>query len=206
MRPVLPSLDEIVATHRAATADLTRPDDDRFRAATSLVLHESDTGEVEALFIVRAQRDGDRWSGHVALPGGKRDDGDPDLEATARRETREEVGFEPAPAFARLPRHRGDGRIVSTYLHVASSKPHLRLDTREVEEARWVPLAAILDRDRALRFRYSGPFVFSGIGLDDDPTRGPILWGLTRGTLRAFLQPLGLALPRAQISQFRRYE
>lgn len=202
--PDVPDLPTIVERHRAAGADLTRPDDDRYRAATSLVLHDGDGG-VEALLIVRAQRDGDRWSGHVALPGGKREDGDADLHATARRETREEVGFEPPPAVARLPRHRGEGRLVTTFLHVVEDRPDLTLDEREVVEARWVALADLLRRDRALRFRYSGPFVFSGVGLDEDPTSGPILWGLTRGTLRSFLRPLHLALPRPGISQFRPY-
>ena len=44
------------------------------------------------LLIRRAQRDGDPWSGHMALPGGRRQVEDPDLVATAIRETSEEVG------------------------------------------------------------------------------------------------------------------
>lgn len=51
-------------------------------------------GEPELLFIKRASRDGDRWAGHVALPGGKREQGDPDDRAVSVRETREETGLE----------------------------------------------------------------------------------------------------------------
>src|SRR3989442_10873051 len=55
-------------------------------------------GGLEALFIRRAQRADDPWSGQVALPGGRRDAGDADLFATAVRETREETGIDLAGA------------------------------------------------------------------------------------------------------------
>lgn len=50
-------------------------------------------GDPEVLFIKRASRVGDRWTGHVALPGGKRDPEDVDDKAAAIRETSEEVGL-----------------------------------------------------------------------------------------------------------------
>ncbi|MEP6687797.1 MAG: NUDIX domain-containing protein, partial [Gemmatimonadales bacterium] len=50
------------------------------------------------LLIRRADRAGDPWSGHMALPGGRREETDPDLVATAVRETFEEVGLSLAPA------------------------------------------------------------------------------------------------------------
>lgn len=46
------------------------------------------------LLIRRADRPGDPWSGHMALPGGRREPEDPDLVATVIRETREEVGID----------------------------------------------------------------------------------------------------------------
>lgn len=51
-------------------------------------------GDPEVLFIKRAARTGDRWTGHVALPGGKRDPGDLDDRETSIRETREEIGLD----------------------------------------------------------------------------------------------------------------
>jgi 8-oxo-dGTP pyrophosphatase MutT (NUDIX family) len=47
---------------------------------------------LEALFIRRAVRASDPWSGQIGLPGGRREPGDSDLLMTAIRETREEIG------------------------------------------------------------------------------------------------------------------
>jgi hypothetical protein len=51
-------------------------------------------GDPEVLFIKRAARQGDKWNGHVALPGGKRDPEDADDAAAAMREAFEEVGID----------------------------------------------------------------------------------------------------------------
>ena len=57
-------------------------------------------GEPELLFIKRATRVGDKWTGHVALPGGKRDPEDLDDQVTAVREAMEEVGIDLSYAHA----------------------------------------------------------------------------------------------------------
>ena len=51
-------------------------------------------GDAEALFIKRAARVGDRWTSHIAFPGGKREPADADDLATSSRETREEIGLD----------------------------------------------------------------------------------------------------------------
>lgn len=70
-------------------------------------------GDPEMLFIKRAARVGDKWNGHVALPGGKRDPEDADDQVTAMREAMEEVGidlgYSHALAVGNLPQ-----RIVTT--------------------------------------------------------------------------------------------
>lgn len=51
-------------------------------------------GDPELLFIKRAAREGDRWTSHVALPGGKRDPTDASDKDVAVRETSEEIGLD----------------------------------------------------------------------------------------------------------------
>ena len=51
-------------------------------------------GDPEILFIKRAARKGDRWTSHIAFPGGKRESDDVDDLSTSVRETKEEVGLD----------------------------------------------------------------------------------------------------------------
>jgi 8-oxo-dGTP pyrophosphatase MutT (NUDIX family) len=57
-------------------------------AAVAVVL----TPDPDSLLLIRrAERTGDPWSGHIALPGGRREPADADLVATAIREAQEEL-------------------------------------------------------------------------------------------------------------------
>src|SRR5262245_42493121 len=73
-------------------------------AAVAAIFRDRPSG-AELFFILRAERSGDPWSGHVAFPGGRRDPRDKTLLETAIRETREEVGIELAldHLIGRLP-------------------------------------------------------------------------------------------------------
>ena len=62
------------------------------RAAVAIVLRDGPSG-IEVLFIHRAEHPEDPWSGHMAFPGGRAEDGEPPL-LTAMRESAEEVGLD----------------------------------------------------------------------------------------------------------------
>jgi 8-oxo-dGTP pyrophosphatase MutT (NUDIX family) len=81
-----------LATRVTLTA--TRPPDDgRRRAAVAIVLDDT-SEDARVLLMQRAERVGDPWSGHIALPGGGYDSRDADLLATSIREAREELALE----------------------------------------------------------------------------------------------------------------
>lgn len=99
------------------------------------------------LLIRRAERTGDPWSGHLALPGGRRQPADADLLATAIRETREEVGIvlersdliralaDVIPRTPSLP-----PVAVRPFVFALGEQPPV-VPNPEVASALWIPLA-----------------------------------------------------------------
>ena len=68
------------------------------------------------LLARRALHPEDPWSGHVGLPGGRWEQGDVSLLATALREAQEELGIDPLAhgrLLGALGTHLGRGRRVS---------------------------------------------------------------------------------------------
>jgi 8-oxo-dGTP pyrophosphatase MutT (NUDIX family) len=63
-------------------------------AGVLVPLYLDAAGAVHAVFT-RRREDLRRHPGEVSFPGGRRDEGDPDLRATALRETHEEIGLPP---------------------------------------------------------------------------------------------------------------
>ena len=97
----------LLAADLRARPGLTETDEgDPARAAVAIVLRARTVRDVpspetrapsptlELLLILRATREGDPWSGQVALPGGRRDPADATLQDTAVRETLEETSID----------------------------------------------------------------------------------------------------------------
>jgi len=156
--PILPLL---AADLRARPGRLESDDGDPIRAAVAIVLrasHESpvtsheEIPALEVLLILRAQREGDPWSGQVALPGGRRDPEDATLQDTAIRETLEETGIdlssnglvlgmldELRPRTPVLP-----PIIVTPYVAIAPPEFSLQISD-ELADAFWVPWSTFAD-------------------------------------------------------------
>src|SRR3982750_3744760 len=108
--------------------------------------------EESVLLILRAEREGDSWSGQWSLPGGRRDPGDLDLLHTALRELEEECGIRLTRGHleSALP-HRLARRRVGPYLLVApfvfrvDTELATILDPLEAAHAEWVPLTYLRD-------------------------------------------------------------
>ncbi len=135
------------------------------------------------LLIRRAERQGDPWSGHMALPGGRQDPTDPDLLTTAAREAAEEVGLvlRPADLIGSLddvvPRTPVLPPIaVRPYVFALDRRPELTLNP-EVAAARWIPIDLLLHPDTydSVQLEVRGESrLFPAYRLDD-----AIVWGLT---------------------------
>lgn len=114
-------------------------------------------GDPELLFIKRAGRPGDRWSGHTALPGGMRDPEDADDLAAAIRETREEIGLDldtvDCLRAGNLPERlvtttwgKDTLMVLCPYVFLLTGKtvPVLHPQPTEVAAVHWVPLRGLL--------------------------------------------------------------
>lgn len=129
------------------------------RAAVALVLRET-AGGVELLLGRRAQAPGDRWSGHLAFPGGLEQPGDADARATAARESLEEAGLDLGRqarylgALSQLitARHGSVAPLVVAPQVFALVEPVEPVLGPELVSATWVSLDA-LRRLRAARSR-----------------------------------------------------
>jgi len=161
---------------RLAIGDSKPPDDGRRRAAVAALLHDD-----RVLLMKRTERDGDPWSGHISLPGGRFDARDPDLLATAIRETNEELGID--LTGARLlgglpplhPRSSGPAGIEVTPFVFVTPEPVEPRPSDEAEAAFWLPLE--LARSGSIDDSYTYPG--SGMAFPSWRYEGYIIWGLT---------------------------
>jgi 8-oxo-dGTP pyrophosphatase MutT (NUDIX family) len=146
------------------------------------------------LLIRRAERAGDPWSGHMALPGGRQDPEDPDLIETAIRETQEEVGFSPDRAQLAgslddvVPRTPVLPPIaVRPYVFTLPSRPTLQLNP-EVAAIRWVSLDHLLDAGTQETFEIEirgERRQFAAYRVDEG-----VVWGLTERIVSDLLRLL----------------
>ena len=172
-------------------------------AAVALVLAGAAT-DLSLCLIRRAEHELDRWSGHVALPGGRVDPNDPSTREAAIRETREEVGLllERAPYLGTLGEmpinnRRGEPSELSLSAHVFHLGDALQPfapDYAEVAEAFWVPLHHLLDaRNAAYR-----PTSRDGVSYDSPSVlyQGHHIWGLTYRILTLFFERMQRQIAR----------
>jgi 8-oxo-dGTP pyrophosphatase MutT (NUDIX family) len=144
---------------------------------------------IEVLLILRAQREGDPWSGQVALPGGRRDPRDATLQDTAIRETLEETGIDLAahglvlgtldelrPRTPHLP-----PIIVTPFVAVVPGELTVQISD-ELSDAFWAPWSTFADParidERTVQVRGADWKVSSYL------VGERVIWGMTERMLR----------------------
>ena len=185
-----PDVERIAVRLRERTAAVASPPLPAKYAAVAIVMRAAPDGELEILMIKRAEYERDPWSGHVALPGGRHEPQDPDLEATAIRETFEETGID-ITAAGRMLGVLDELHPVNTLLPPIVVRPYVGVvapdvpivPSSEVADAFWVRLADL---------RQPGRWIQTNV-----PIRGGVLrsvtafqhgeyvvWGMTERLLR----------------------
>lgn len=171
----------------------------RSEAAVTMVVRDGPRG-LEFILIERAKRDGDPWSGQMALPGGRKDPEDATMAVTALRELQEEVGVRPTsleggPIYLgeRPPANRPEMSI-SVFLAVLKDEdPGTLATSSEVNSAYWAPLSDLIPTDGEVRVQTPrGPWSTRALMF-----RSHVVWGFTRRVLLDILETYRTAIPGA---------
>ncbi len=185
-------LSEALASYASDEDDPLLFDDAYLQAAVAVVLRAKP--DLELLLIKRAQSERDPWSGHMALPGGRRDQDDDDLLTTAVRETREETGVDldrqgrslgrldiVAPSSPRLPK-----LTISPFVFGVGPDVPAEVASHEIEQVYWIPLSDL--RDPATHTTVDIPLPGGTRPFPCFEVAGEIVWGLTHRILTQFLE------------------
>ncbi len=158
-------------------------------AAVAAVLRV--VSEPELLFIKRADAEHDPWSGHVAFPGGRIETRDASLEATAIRETFEELALDLTQGrmLGQLddlaPRSRSLPPIIVRPFVAVVAPDVSFVASREVASMFWVPLSQLQHEDAKTEhvLQVNGVTArFPAYRIDTH-----IVWGLTERIVRQLL-------------------
>jgi 8-oxo-dGTP pyrophosphatase MutT (NUDIX family) len=162
------------------------------QASVALVLRAREP--LEVLLIKRARSERDPWSGHMALPGGRRDEADGDLLRTAIREALEETGVDlgrdgrplgrledVAPASPRLPK-----LTITPYVFGVAASVEARVASGEVASVHWTSVSE-LSRP-STRSMIEIPLPGGSRSFPSFLVDGEHVWGLTYRILERFLQ------------------
>ncbi len=196
-------LSEALASYAAGADDPPTRGAEFLQTAVSLVIRGND--HLDLLIIKRARSERDPWSGHMALPGGRRDPEDESTRDTAVRETREETGLdlaqhgvhlgaldEVATASPRLPK-----LTIAPFVYGVSPHADAWVASTEIEAVHWVRLDAL----RAPENQGSIEIPLPG-GSRSFPCYnvvGEVVWGLTHRIISQFLE----LYPDAELERLR---
>jgi len=165
----------------------------QFQAAVSVVLRSAEG--LDLLLIKRAHFDRDPWSGHMALPGGRRDPQDIDLKHTAIRETMEETALELGQGAQHLGQLKGlkpnsvrlPKLTITPFVFGVGRHAQAAVASPEIDQVFWVSLDELRGRDSNSYVEIPMPDgreqEFSCYMVEEEP-----VWGLTYRIISKLLE------------------
>ncbi len=144
--------------------------------------------ELQVLFIKRVENSTDPWSGQIALPGGKHDANDLDLQQTVTREVMEETNIDVLDHCRFLgtlaiqrSTPRPDMRILP-FVIVVEYEPAIKLSRREIVSCAWIALEE-LQKHQSIAKR-------NGRNVNAYIINDYVIWGTTYRILENLIQIL----------------
>jgi 8-oxo-dGTP pyrophosphatase MutT (NUDIX family) len=143
--------------------------------AAVVVLLRATNQDFQVLFVKRAEKSGDPWSGQTALPGGKRNPEDRNLKETAFRETLEETrinlfeGCRFLGAMEVETTQKPEMNILP-FVVLLEKEQAIKLN-EELTEYFWVPLKELAKHKGTVKFSFGE---YSAYIIENH-----IIWGLT---------------------------
>ena len=190
-----PQIRALADSLRERPGVVTSPEGIGTWAAVAVIVRARDD-VAELLFIRRVEREGDRWSGQIAFPGGHLDESDGTLDRTATRETWEEIGVDlsaiasplgalddVAPRTPVLPPIAVRPFVFAAPAEVNAEAGH------EVAEIFWIPFDVLLDPSARVQ---------TEVRTAEGPRRvdavlhsGHVIWGMTYRIVTEVAQRMG---------------
>jgi len=159
-------------------------DEQGANAAVALLLKRR-RGDFDLLLVKRVENPSDTWSGHMALPGGKREPKDGSLKDTVMRETLEETGVALGECrfLGVLDEVRSELRPdfkILTFVVLLDGEPRLKLNRAELESFIWVPYEEIVQSKGIVQFSFGKvpAYIFADA----------IVWGVTYNIISEFIE------------------
>ena len=127
--------------------------------AAVVVLLKTNGQDLQVLFVKRAEKSTDPWSGQIALPGGKRNPEDRNMKETVVRETVEETGINILEGYRFLGAMEPLRSIqkpemkILPFVVLQEKEQAIELN-EELTEYFWIPLKELVHNKRSVKFSF----------------------------------------------------
>lgn len=184
---------DVIPINRPISSKALKEADYYRESGVALILVEQQNS-IQCILMKRSVHPGSPHSGQIALPGGKKEDYDLDLEETARRETMEEIGIQLdldsllgtlTPIYIPVSKFK-----VQPYIYYYSGKLDFQLDPLEVDDVFLFDIEMLKNEDVIQRKEILLSQGYRQKGVPYFDISDETVWGATAMILSEFRQLL----------------